>query len=397
MIQLILKISKKVVLTCILLGVILGCKQKEMPNDKTTIKFSFDNQNSTYEDVFESTEIIQLETNKNCLVSEISQMEICEDKIYILDWRLNALYLFNSKGKFMTSIGKVGRGPGEYIRPRYFFVNEKEKLVKVFDAPTMKLICFDLEGNFEREIKFNNYLRGISETEYGYLGFCSNKANDGVIEEQKKYIKYIEFDKEGKVIKYIRGEESIDRINISNSYLQSNLDNNVSFVEPFMPFIYSVVNDHVEIKYKLDFSGHGPSKSLINRIKKLDYPLNSIEIEFLDELMQNYASIFHAFFENDSWVLLSSNFRNTTLLFNKKTKKTFTFSQLLYSVDNWKTFFTPICLSNGFIYGQVDYRSLKEIIENNRFSNRRNKSLELMLNNMDESDNPLILKYMINE
>ncbi len=393
----ILRNSKKVISNCLMFLVLIGCEQQRMSSDGITLNFSFNEKNPEYEDVFKETSIIKLETNKNCLVSEISEMEIYDDKILILDWKLNALYVFNTEGKFLQQLGQIGRGPGEYIRPRYFFVNKDEKIVKVFDAPTMKLICFDIEGNLKSEIKFNSYLRGVSETKTEYLGFCPNKSNLEVDDKEKRFIKYIVFDKEGKIKSYIKGEESIDRINFSTAYKQSSLHNGISFVEPFMPNIYSLVDGEVSVKYKINFSGHYPSDNAISKIKKLDYPLSSDERKILADLELNYASNFTYFFENENWLFLTSNFKYTNLLYNKNLKNTIEFSNSIFKDDSWETFFTPVTLNENKIYCQASYNDLKNVLKKGKCSDKRKKSLDTLLDKMKENDNPLIIRYTIND
>ena len=62
----------------------------------------------------DSIDIIPLEVTENCLISDIKKLEFYKNRIFISD-RINAkIFVFDSEGNFLRSIGKQGRGPGEY-------------------------------------------------------------------------------------------------------------------------------------------------------------------------------------------------------------------------------------------------------------------------------------------
>jgi hypothetical protein len=389
---------KKKVLILIYISILIACKQKNVIDDNAeTIKFSF-TENPSYEKVFTKTTIIPLETKDNCLISKISQMEIKDDKIFILDCKLNSLYVFNINGKFLNRIGNIGKGPGEYIRPRYFFLDKREKLVKVFDAPMTKLMSFDYTGKFVKEIRLKKYLRGIYETNLGLLGFCSNIANSDIDKKQGKFVKFILFKPDGKVDKYISGERSKDNVNFSPAYILRNQDECSSFVEPFLPNIFFLNNGIISVKYKIDFSGHYPPSSIWEKVENIDYPLSPSELKLIGELTSKYACTFDVFFETKKWILLKTPYKNRILLFNKNLKQSLEFSNLLFSEKSWETIFDPCYLDDNSVYSQANYADIDEMLKiNKEISVARKASLNLLLQTMNQYDNPLIIKHLINE
>ena len=75
-----------------------------------------------------------------------------EGNIYILTLRSEQdhIYKFSKEGKFITSFGQNGKGPGEIARPTaIIFTPEKTLLVP--DPDNTKLLYFDQEGNLLRE------------------------------------------------------------------------------------------------------------------------------------------------------------------------------------------------------------------------------------------------------
>lgn len=76
-----------------------------------------------------------------------------DDKnIYILAFRSekNHIYKFSPEGKFVTSFGQDGQGPGELARPYAIILTNKKELM-VTDPENTKLVFFSKEGSLLRE------------------------------------------------------------------------------------------------------------------------------------------------------------------------------------------------------------------------------------------------------
>ncbi|HYQ56512.1 MAG TPA: 6-bladed beta-propeller, partial [Draconibacterium sp.] len=361
------------------------------------IKFHFNDRNPTYEEVFKETKIIPLETNANCLVSEITQMEVMDDKIFILDWKLNSLLVFNIHGKFLNRIGTVGRGPGEYIRPRHFFINKDEALVKVFDAPTMKLMCFNYNGTLIKEIKLNYYLTAIGDLPTGgYWGYCSNVAND--TDSSKEYLKFITFKPNGEVNQFVDGIKNPDRVNYTNTYISCVADGSVSFVEPYLPNIYWLKDGEIVTKYKIDYSGHFLSNKMLKKVEDIKPPIKGSKRKLLDIINRDYANKFMRFFENDDWLVLVSFYKGTSLFYNKKSKKSHEFSKYLFSELTSNIYFIKCkFLSGSSIYSECSQGDIKSLLKSQNKTDKQKESLNKMLESRNPEDNPLIIKYVINE
>ena len=78
---------------------------------KTTINFGR-SKNVSPSDVF-STSFVKLETNDKCLIGTVSQAEEYEGVFYLLDaFITKTIYAFDKRGKFISTVGQVGNGPG---------------------------------------------------------------------------------------------------------------------------------------------------------------------------------------------------------------------------------------------------------------------------------------------
>jgi hypothetical protein len=378
---------------------IISCNKKETKeNVAGSIKITFNTANLLYEDVFKKTLIIPLETNSNCLISKISQMKIYKNKIFILDINLNALLVFNMEGRFLNRIGSVGKGPGEYIRPRYFFISEKDGLVKVFDAPMKKLICFDIEGKYNKDITVDKYLSNVGETNSGYWGYCADRINDGINSKQQRTLKFFIFDSEGQLKGHISGRENIDNINLSNAYILNDMGESVSFVEPFSPDIYYLKNGEISVKYKIDYSGFSPPQSVLSKVGNMKAPISKMGMEFLNTITYEYASFFINFLENENWILLSTPFKTRTIIYNKIEKKSTEFSNIFWSNKERKPYFYPCCIEDDNLICYAGYDDIKrELSINNQISIGRKKKLESLVAEMKNNDNPVVLICTMND
>lgn len=84
---------------------------------------------------------IALETTEKCLLSGVKQIEFIDDKIYLTDNRYKQMLIFDNSGKFITQVGNAGSGPGEYIMPGCFYVDDRN--ISIVDHRQNKLLLYD--------------------------------------------------------------------------------------------------------------------------------------------------------------------------------------------------------------------------------------------------------------
>lgn len=107
----------------------------------------------------DSIEIIPLETTEQCLISEIKQIELYKDKIYVSDKGNAKIFVFTATGHYLNSLGKQGMGPGEYSRLGNFTFKSDSILIQ--DLYRNKYIAYDLYTNSHREIPYDVYHKDI--------------------------------------------------------------------------------------------------------------------------------------------------------------------------------------------------------------------------------------------
>ena len=85
--------------------------KRELPNSTFNII-----KNVSKEDLLTEVASIKLELNKNSIVS--FPFDLCiVNKKFIISSRDNTIKVFNDQGQYITQVGSIGEGPGEYHLP----------------------------------------------------------------------------------------------------------------------------------------------------------------------------------------------------------------------------------------------------------------------------------------
>lgn len=117
--------------------------------------------------IAESLEYIPLETTGNNLLGEYLQtIYFISDNIFVFDYEQGA-YRFTREGRFINKIGRVGRGPGECVKPIGMAIDSVSRSVIFLDQD--RLVMYDYDGNFIKYHKLNFHANKILMTNNGDL------------------------------------------------------------------------------------------------------------------------------------------------------------------------------------------------------------------------------------
>lgn len=130
----------------ILLLSVTGCKVKVLSEYELDFE-SLQAKECRFDEVFSLKKILILEETTNSLLSDIVHIKVHKNNIYISDNQHVVIYRFSENGKFLNSIGKQGRGPGELLTVLDFQVEEST----VWAMDLYKFVVYDHEGHFLRE------------------------------------------------------------------------------------------------------------------------------------------------------------------------------------------------------------------------------------------------------
>jgi len=109
--------------------------------------------------IAESVDYIPLEITSNPLsnLDGALRISMCVSKNYLLFYNPdNNISLFDSKGKFISVIGRTGKGPGEYISVKGLKFSDDEKSIWILDSGQNRLIHYTTDNRWINTISINS-------------------------------------------------------------------------------------------------------------------------------------------------------------------------------------------------------------------------------------------------
>jgi len=100
--------------------------------------------------IVQDIKYIALETKKECLIGEVYGIRIFGENIIVVS--NNKVLLFDNTGRFISVIGTIGKGPGEYIRPMDIQINEPDNSIIIMDSPSKQILEYSINGDFIKRI-----------------------------------------------------------------------------------------------------------------------------------------------------------------------------------------------------------------------------------------------------
>jgi hypothetical protein len=86
------------------------------------------------------------------LIKWIEKIDFDEDKIFIKDEN-KKIFVFDSQGRFLNTIGRIGDGPDEQLSMRTFYLDKEKKQIYVCDILKSKMFIYSYSGEL---LKYQN-------------------------------------------------------------------------------------------------------------------------------------------------------------------------------------------------------------------------------------------------
>ena len=251
--------KEKIIKLFLLFALFSGCCQNQQnPGELIQpTRIIVDNQASgfTLSDVVDTIQFIVLETNKNSLLALAHKIVMTDSVIFFMDKRMTKkIVAFDHTGRFINTIGNLGKGPGEYVDPESFCITHDNKIA-VTDFASKKIVFYDQKGNLIQEKQTDFYPICIESLDSS-LYITSNSPYDLIyklnIEGQSHSINFFDDPQ-------FRSYETYLRMCQDGVYFMQSFDDTVYFIEKetIHPMIF------------LDYQGKNMSRS-----EYLNYPPN---------------------------------------------------------------------------------------------------------------------------
>ena len=159
---------------------ICGCEKTQNDSNAETIRVNFSDIKYSEEsiDFFSSYKLIQLETNDQCLIGEITKIITHLDRIYILDMYIaESVFIFDNTGKWINTIHRKGKGSEEYINVTDIFVDDQTQSLCLLCRSNKKIMMFDEYGEFQKQEQLPLvWFFNMEKTSHGYIANARNTS-----------------------------------------------------------------------------------------------------------------------------------------------------------------------------------------------------------------------------
>ncbi len=363
--------KRHLLLSLFFIGTMCSCVQKETTKLQS-IHFPRASGKSL-SDQMNVDRLIRLETNEECLIGDIADVQCVGDDIYILDFRYaKSVFHFDRSGKFIKKISSVGNGPEEYVLPISFAIDSDNDKIYLIDGATGNILTYNL-STFEFIQKRS--ISGISLF-YHKESFYLYDPMSEVIDSKPQPFYVHSYDTS------LVYKGSCVPLEFETGYVMgpkrrfSVYEDRLRFIPPFSNQVIEIDNHTSTPIYTFEFAQ--------GEIPPLDF-LTARKDNLPSELMKgNFVNYFN-FTESSLslFVPYSTNQETFVGIYDKSkgTSQSFTLSDK----NSWISAFSPIASIND----QVVFCSFGDEIY--CYSNLCPESLQQIINERSEGDNPIIM------
>jgi hypothetical protein len=336
-----------------------------------------------FDEYFEISEIIPLETNDSSIIDFIHKVLI-DDYLFIKG--VGAVYKFNKAGKFISKIEKEIDGPNNFKNLTDVILLSDQNRIWIYDSNKRNILQFDYDFNFEINYNLGFPLFGIERFKENLLG------TPGYMMSADKPYSLLKFSGENLATGYSFEESYLPFNKEKSKYLHINRSDYFSgtardgfnFVNSFNDSIYYIDQSGVpEVEYFIDFEDKKVlERDLTNRgystIVDVFTFINSTDKSFnVGNVFQSNKFLIYQFFNSGKPFISIYNKKDKSLISGQKIKFKLYGKELNIELDEEMRIGS---LGNG-----VGYISLP--LEGGAFAQIKE------LNNLKEGDNPIIILF----
>ena len=276
----------------------IGISPKLSIEDKSISKINTTNPNSDVlidtEDIFEILDVIQLETEEDFFMASCDKV-FFDENFFVLDKKFSNLLVFDSNGKFVRKIGKLGRGPGEYQSINDIQIDKASKTILIYSLEDLSLFKYNYEGEFIEKQRLDFFADTFIKTLDNRYLFYTNYNTSAESEFNNLLILDSDFRVLGKHLSY--NKDANAAVSFSGTFRDVANSNDYLFSNALSDTIW-ILNNKLEVShaYKLNFNGKEWKngfdflKLYQANIDELNYISNNIFIDhnlIITSIMQN--------------------------------------------------------------------------------------------------------------
>lgn len=332
--------------------------------------------------IFSNIEIIPLETNENSLIMDVSKVIYFNNKYFVLDRKNWTIFIFDNIGNFCSKISNKGSGPNQYINIDDFEIYKKNNSIVLLSAFNKTLYEYDLDGNFITKNELPNLSRS-----YKSFNFINNDTLVFFTFDQKNRIKFI-----SKTENSIIRETFPEKDNMLNNFSRYEFPFENYFIRSADNTVYIITQDCQLIEsHTWDFGKLNNSSIQITAMEKVS--LNDSQMygsKIWNSEVINYIFATQSKTPNFFYTQIWRKNKLVNIFYNPTTKKEYVFEKTAEGAR-----FFPLFWRENYVIGIhiEELGSLDETIPNTILDEKNIKIKE----QLDEYDNPVLIKYYFND
>lgn len=388
-------------------AILSACTTRKTPYKEIAISISEMEKTASisYNDrsFFTECKAIKPEMTDNSIIGEISQIEMTDSLIYILDKKSNALRVFATTGKYLHSIGKKGDGPDEYLAVNAFYINPYNRTINLFDPLKNAVNRYDFSGNFIETVKHDNrHFAAIARATPLNDGTLFCFTNPNFNEEASGYfiLNEADYSLNKHIYKYpVKIEKQIAYHSlVEHPFCKYN--DEIHFVTLFSNLVQTFSDSEIKPRYYLDNNKSAITDEYLQAIA------TETEINYFEMLKKTikgntYAAGCKSIFETDRYIYIDfydNDLFTTTLLWDKKEKHGYYIEDYLQYTPDFGSISYYHNNTLVKIWKDRDIIFLKEKTKKEpSLREKYHTDILHIIDNYDEEDNPVLLLYTTKE
>jgi hypothetical protein len=340
---------------------------------------------------FDTPKVVILETNENCIISNIQSIDFYDGKFYILDDISNALYVFADDGSYIQNIGHQGNGHGEYIEISDFSIDRQKEELYLWDEA--------MDVALKYNIKTGDYISSVRTERNGERSFCMQYNNGhlfvnrtSINDDGEQYLLKEIDTKNGKQIAAYLNAKDYNKgwnypLRFPFTFFYAKNSESPKYVEMFSDTIVSITSDGIIPSYVIKSNDFISKEDVSQLIKSQKTPLD-FNMEALHKMQRISHISRYADFKDAVYLEYEKGENHYYLIYNEKDKKTIISSSfvndyiskdlnipmkvcysdksgvLVYIMSNHVPYFVKHIVQEGLLEKNVDnYEQLRQLKE----------------------------------
>ena len=353
-------------------------------------------------DFFTSVNYLPLETNNSSFLTYPTQIQFFDSLLFFQDHKDDQIYVFSITGKFLNTIGRIGRGPGEQLTFGDFYIDREKKLIEILDLGTDNLFTYSFNDQVIGQRKLiwcSSFAKTNSGDYLMYSGYAPHfhdqkgkllKSPIALVNDKGKVVNLFtsDFEPFGLGIRSIMSKNALSKIG-----------DTILFCPNRSNVIYQYYNSNLTPRIYLDFGKREMPRKYAN--------MNGLTYENISTFQSQFIVDINDFMESNDFIAFNFSYQSTLYqaLINKKSHKKAIAKSTNYINDidriEYRYFHLMSYMDGYFIFyiHAVDFKNQisdifsKMSVEDRNKYQTENSDIMNIYNNISINDNPIIVLF----